>query len=135
MNQDSHKSFASLNVGLVYRVTRAYESSNPDPITLYVGEIFQVSERIDYWNDNPDWAWIWCTDQQGCSGWVAKSVITLSADGTTGTVQCAYIARELTVAVGDELVATQEESGWLWCTDQQGQSGWVPCANVALSES
>ena len=23
-----------------------------------------------------------------------------------------------------------QESGWIWCTDQAGQSGWVPAENV-----
>jgi len=34
------------------------------------------------------------------------------------------------VAVGDELVAHQEKSGWVWCTNHQGKSGWVPLDHI-----
>ncbi len=113
-----------------YRVIADYQAEFPDPISVSAGETFQVSEKVEFWNDNPDWVWIWCTDQRGKQGWVPKNVISFNSDGRTGTSLSAYSAREHTVAVGEELVAHQEESGWLWCTNGQGASGWVPLEYV-----
>ncbi len=111
-------------------VTKDYQSSNPDPIMIQAGEPFQVSEKTDLWDNNPAWLWVWCTDQRGKSAWVPKTIIHLDKDGQTGTTRYPYDATELTVATGDELTIEQEESGWLWCVDQQGKHGWVPVAHV-----
>ena len=112
-------------------VTKDYQSSNLDPIVVEAGEPFQVSEKTDFWDNNPDWLWVWCTDQRGKSAWVPKTIIHMEVDGKTGTTRAPYDATELTVAVGDELVVEQEESGWLWCLDQHGKYGWVPLAHVS----
>jgi hypothetical protein len=46
-----------------------------------------------------------------------------------------YEATELSVSVDEKLVVTgEEESGWVWCTNQTGQSGWVLWDNVRLEE-
>ena len=100
---------------------------------MRASEIIKISDKVDYWNGNPGWVWVWCTDARGKSGWVPKGVIDVHADGTTGIARYDYTATELTVAVGDELVAWREESGWLWCTNQQGKSGWVPADHVTVS--
>jgi hypothetical protein len=47
-------------------------------------------------------------------------------------VRSPYTAAELTVAVGDELVAQEQESGWIWCTHHRQQRGWVPLDYVTL---
>jgi hypothetical protein len=54
----------------------------------------------------------------------------MDADGQTGTTHAAYNAKELTVAAGQELTIEHEESGWLWCRDQQGKRGWVPISHM-----
>ena len=43
---------------------------------------------------------------------------------------CDYEATELSVSVGEELIMGKEESGWIWCTNQDGESGWVPAEHV-----
>ncbi|HLI06802.1 MAG TPA: hypothetical protein VKV40_09555 [Ktedonobacteraceae bacterium] len=48
----------------------SYQVQYLDPIPVQGGEIVTVSGKVDYWNDNPERAWVWCTDQQGRSGWV-----------------------------------------------------------------
>ncbi len=116
------------------RVVKDYQASSTDPITVEAGEIFMVSEKTDAWEDNPAWLWVWCTNQDGKSGWVPKSIVQLSADGRTGTTSVAYKAVELTVTAGQELVIEDEESGWFRCRDQQGGSGWVPVSHVAVLE-
>ena len=110
-----------------------HQASYPDPISVKAGERLTISEKVDYWNGNPDWVWIWCTDARGKSGWVAKRLIDVHADGTTGIVRYDYTATELTVAIGDELIVEREESGWLWCTNFRGKSGWVPADHVTES--
>ena len=113
-----------------FRALADYQAQYPDPISVSAGETFQVSEKADAWNGNPDWLWIWCTDPRGKQGWVPKTIITFNPDGKTGVARASYSATELTVAAGEELIAHQEESGWLWCTNQQGNSGWVPLEYV-----
>src|ERR1700737_1800209 len=103
----------------MYRVIVDYQASYPDPLSMRAGETLEISEKVDYWNGNPDWMWVWCTDQRGKSGWVPKGGIKFHANNTTGIARYEYAATELTVAVGDELVVEREESGWLWCTDHQ----------------
>ncbi|HEX6555708.1 MAG TPA: SH3 domain-containing protein [Ktedonobacteraceae bacterium] len=117
----------------ICRAIAGHQASYPDPISMEAGEIVDISEKVDEWNGNPNWVWIWCTDQRGKSGWVPKTWIDLNADGKTGTARYDYAATELTVAVGDELVVEGEGSGWLWCTNRQGKSGWVPADNVVES--
>ena len=114
-----------------HRVNADYKVSNTNPFSVTTGEVFQVSEKSDFWNNNPHWIWIWCTDQHGRSGWVPKNLIDFHADGMKGIARYSYAATELAVVVGDELIAEKEESGWIWCKNKQGESGWVPLENVA----
>jgi hypothetical protein len=114
----------------MYPVIANYQALYPDPLSMMAGESLQISERVDYWNANPNWMWLWCTDQRGKSGWVPKGAIDFHAGGTTGIARYDYIATELTVAVGDVLIGEREESGWLWCTDHLGKSGWVPADHI-----
>ncbi len=98
----------------ICRVIADHQALSPDPLSLRAGETLEISEKVDYWNGNPDWMWIWCTDQRGKSGWVPKDGIDFHANSTIGIARYDYAATELTVAVGDELVVEREESGWLW---------------------
>jgi hypothetical protein len=74
--------------------------------------------------------WLWCTNREGKSGWVP--VAYLERRGETAVARRDYDSEELAVETGDELIVTHEESGWLWCTNRQGASGWVPAEAVAL---
>jgi hypothetical protein len=111
-------------------VTKDYQAEYSDPIAVEAGETFVVSDRTGDWENNPEWIWVWCTDQREKSGWVPKKLIQVDADGQTGSTHAAYSAKELTVITGQELTIVQEESGWLWCYDQQGKHGWVPISHV-----
>lgn len=114
------------------RVIKDYQAEYLDPIAVGAGEVFAVSERISVWENNPAWIWIWCTDQREKSGWIPKNIIQMNADSQTGTVPIAYNAIELTVTADQELTIEQEESGWFWCSDQQGKHGWVPVSHVKV---
>ncbi len=113
------------------RVIIEYQTFYTDPISVNAGETITVSEKVDYWNGNPAWVWVWCTDRRGKSGWVPRNCIDFAADGTTGVALYNYTARELSVTIGEVLTIEGEESGWLWTTNQQGRSGWVPRDHVA----
>jgi uncharacterized protein YgiM (DUF1202 family) len=132
----SQESEASTNTDAIKQLRRCrviieYQTFYADPISVNAGETIKISEKVDYWNDNPDWVWVWCTDPRGKSGWVPRDYIEFGADGTTGVARYNYTARELSVTIGDVLTIEREGSGWLWCTNQQGRSGWVPEDHVA----
>jgi hypothetical protein len=114
------------------RVANDYQAEYADPIAVEAGEPFAVSERTSAWENNSAWIWLWCTDQRGKSGWVPRNIIQVNPDGQTGTTRAAYDARELTVTAGQELSIENEESGWFWCSDQQGMRGWVPISHVEV---
>ena len=112
------------------RVVKDYRAQFADPIAVEAGEAFAVSERAEPWENNPAWMWVWCTEKLGKSGWVPQRIIQMETDGRMGTTQAAYHARELTVTAGQQLRIEREESGWVWCCDQQGTCGWVPISHV-----
>jgi hypothetical protein len=93
---------------LGYEFLADHQAVYPDPISMDAGEIVDISEKVDYWNGNLNWVWMWCRDRRGKSGWVPKAWIDVNTDGKTGTARYNYAATELTVAVGDELVVEGE---------------------------
>lgn len=110
------------------RAIVAHRPSSADPIRLRQGEELAAMERE---GEVP--GWMWGTSRDGRSGWVP--VAYLERRGETAVARQDYDAVELAVDPGDELIVTREESGWLWCTDRRGASGWVPATAVALPPS
>ena len=82
-----------------------------------------------------EWAgWVWCTNRDGKSRWVPEAYVERTGD--TCVMLRDYEATELSVGVGEALVISgEEESGWIWCTNQAGQRGWVPGDNVRVEEA
>lgn len=116
------------------RVIQAYQSTNTDPILFEAGESVYISEKVDRWNNNPEWIWVWCTDQRGKSGWVPQHILRRRMDTSMGIALERYIATELSANEGEELLAEQELNGWLWCVKCMGQAGWIPLENIAWLE-
>lgn len=116
----------------VYWVRSDYQAQYPDPIHMQAGDEIEVSDKQDLWDKRPEWVWVWCTNRQGKSGWVPKGYF--AQHGTTGTALRDYAATELTVHAGEEVAVEQEESGWAWCTNSQGQSGWVPLTYIEAGD-
>ncbi len=112
------------------RLIKDYQAEYSDPIAVETAETFAMSEKASAWDDNPEWIWVWCTDQRGKSGWVPKNIIQMDAGGRIGRSHLAYNAIELTVSAGQQLTIELEESGWFWCRDQRGKRGWVPISHV-----
>ncbi|HZS79613.1 MAG TPA: SH3 domain-containing protein [Ktedonobacteraceae bacterium] len=112
----------------VYRIRSDYQTQYPYPITMRAGDQIEVSDKQDLWDNRPEWVWVWCTNRQGKSGWVPKEYI--AQHGDMGIALRDYAATELSVQAGEEVTVEQEESGWAWCTNRQGQSGWVPLTHI-----
>jgi hypothetical protein len=107
----------------ICRVTQEYQSPYTDPLIFLAGEEVVVGEKESEWD-----GWVWCTNKSGKSRWVPEAY--LEQKDETGVIRCDYEATELSVSVGEELVMGKEESDWIWCTNQSGQSGWVPADHV-----
>jgi uncharacterized protein YgiM (DUF1202 family) len=107
----------------ICRVIAEYQSPYSDPAVFSSGEELTIGEKESEWG-----GWAWCTNQDGKSRWVPETYTERKGD--VGVMRCDYEATELSVTVGEELVMGEEESDWIWCTNREGKSGWVPADNV-----
>ncbi len=114
------------NTSQTYCVTKAYKAVYPDPITMRADDMIEVSDKEDDWQG---WTWVWCTNQGGKSGWVPKGYVIQDKKGIW-RARYDYSAMELSVEVEERVEVSQQESGWVWCTNERGASGWVPVENV-----
>jgi hypothetical protein len=110
------------------RVIEAYQAPYPDPIQANTGD----EVAVDRSKETDITGWIWCTNREGKSGWVPKVYVEIK--GNQGRMLQDYNAIELTIHVGDVLKAHKEESNFYWVTNQAGEHGWVPIANVGVME-
>jgi hypothetical protein len=113
-------------------VIRDYQTEYPDPLSVQAGEPLIVSDKTDYWRDNPAWLWVWCTDPRGKSGWTPATFF--EARGQTAIARRDYAATELSATVGETLSIIDAYGGWFWCANQRGQHGWIPQDHVAPTE-
>ncbi len=96
-----------------------YEAVYTDPLRGLAGDVLQVG-RAD-----PDWpGWVWCTAVDGHTAWTPLSY--LDDFGETGHLRRDYDSTELTVSAGEMVTVYEEESGWCWIANADGQFGWVP---------
>jgi hypothetical protein len=74
--------------------------------------------------------WTWCKHAvTDCAGWVPD--VLLEPDDRGGaTLNRDYSAIELTVRVGEELLAMETLAGWTWCERAVGDAGWVPDSKI-----
>ena len=105
-----------------YCVLRDYTMVYPDALAVTAGESVLVGK------EDTQWPYVWCTNSAGKGGWIPQTYI--QRDGARGRVLRDFDSCELTVSVGEIVLATMEEGGWLWCRNDQGQSGWVPEENL-----
>jgi hypothetical protein len=107
----------------ICRVISEYQTPYSEPLVISAGEELVMDEKESEWS-----GWIWCTNQDGKSRWVPEKYVERRGDIAIALYD--YEATELSVSVGEELSMGKEESGWIWCTNQEGQSGWVPADHV-----
>jgi hypothetical protein len=105
------------------RVISEYTSPYTDPVAIHAGEELTIGAKETSWS-----GWVWCTNRDGQSRWVPEKYVKRSGDTCTALYN--YEATELSVSVGEELMMGEEESGWIWSTNREGQSGWVPADHV-----
>lgn len=101
----------------------------PDPVDVRAGETVTLGDEDQEWP-----GWIWCTDARGRSGWAPTRYIERGDDGS-GVMRRDYVARELALAAGDELLLHETLNGWYWATNAGGESGWVPASHVETAPS
>lgn len=106
------------------QVTSSYRKPYENPISVRAND--QVIP--DFSKESDIEGWVWCIAQDGRSGWTPRAWLVQTHGQWRVTRD--FNAVELTVEVGEVLVVSDEESGFYWETKQNGQSGWVPCANV-----
>lgn len=108
---------------LKYRAVRDYQAAYSNPLAIRAGESVQVTDRTSEWP-----GWLWCENREGTGGWVPENY--LQREGSRGEARRDYTAVELTVRAGEELLPAGEESGWAWCSNREGKSGWVPISHL-----
>jgi len=111
------------------RVIEEYQAPYPDPIQAKAGD--EVS--VDLIKATDIVGWVWCTNHTGKSGWVPGTYVKI--EGGRGRMLQDYNAIELTIHVGDILTVHKTESSFYWVTNQAGNQGWVPIANVEVMEA
>ena len=117
-----------ISPGTIAYVIKEHQASYPDPLVVKAGEVLTVGNNDTKWP-----AFVWCTNQDGISGWVPER--HLDRQGDHGIAQQDYSTAELTIKVGEQVVVDSKDSGWYWVTNQSDQSGWVPVENVAIHQS
>ena len=115
-----------VNAESLARVVADYQAPYADPIVVDAGDEITVDS-----NKKTDWVgWVWCTNRTGASGWVPETYI--ECHGDTGRMRYSYNAIEMTIHVGEILTLHKAESGFVWATNQAGQSGWVPSSHLEI---
>ncbi|MTD14648.1 hypothetical protein GIS00_11910 [Nakamurella sp. YIM 132087] len=104
----------------VAAVAADHEIPDWAPISVRVGDHVQVGDRDTTWP-----AFVFVTVATG-KGWVPERL--LDDQRPVARVLQDYDTRELPVSAGDRVVVTIDdaESGWCWCTNDDGRAGWVP---------
>lgn len=106
-------------------VVQDWQVVYPDPLTLSAGEEVTLGRRDTEWL-----GWIWCVNRAGQGGWVPEQYVEIRDDRCVA--RQAYTAAELAVKAGESVMIGQRINDWAWCTNANGESGWVPERILAL---
>ncbi|MFW9773963.1 MAG: SH3 domain-containing protein [Candidatus Thorarchaeota archaeon] len=109
------------------KVISNYKSPFPNPLIIKKGDKLQIIEKESEWS-----GWIWCISEKGAEGWVPINYLDIQGNSAQSLRD--YDATELTVAVGEELLIEDQESGWIWASNKAGKKGWVPLDNVKITD-
>ncbi len=88
----------------------------------------RVGERDTEWPE-----FVFVTAAHG-SGWVPARHL-LSVSSGLAEVVMPYDTTELPTEAGQvlDVLAEDPQSGWIWCRDSNGRTGWVPLKSLDLS--
>jgi hypothetical protein len=106
-------------VGRISQVRSVYAAAHKDPIVFEAGDVITISGRDAEWPE-----FIWCTNADGKGGWVPDTAF--ERHGGIGIASRSYNGLELGVNPGETVTIDEEFGGWSRCTNEQGESGWVP---------
>jgi len=106
-------------------VIKNHKSEFHLPLIAEKGEIVEGQERETEWE-----GWLWCRNSSGVHGWVPKTHLESMSESGQFQFLNDYTARELTVSKGQEVIALNEESGWVWARTTLGEEGWIPMENL-----
>jgi hypothetical protein len=109
-------------------VVKPYQTPFSDPLIAQKGERLSFERRESKWE-----GWIWCTSISGRSGWVPESWVQIQ--DSFCILKRDYAAVELSVGIGETITAELSESGWVWASREDGESGWVPLSHLAPDPS
>ncbi len=113
-------------------ITRAYTTQYADPIRCKPGEVLTLTGRVDAWEGNADWVWLWAIAPDGREGWLPADVVEAPGPMHVGAARAHrdYDARELTVLVGEKVELLETAGGWHLCRAADGRTGWVPVSHT-----
>jgi len=105
-------------------VIESWTAANSDPIRASAGDPVELNGRQDIWDG---YIWLWAKNQDGKEGWIPDCIVSKGAQKTATET---YSAMELTCQKGQYLTVEKRLHGWIWCSEQSGQKGWVPERNL-----
>lgn len=103
-----------------------WTATYPDPIQVSAGDILELSGREDLWDG---YRWLWAKNTQGKEGWIPDAIVSKT---TPASATETYSALEISSQKGQTLIGHRTLHGWVLCSDQAGQIGWVPERNLKI---
>ncbi len=96
-----------------------YEEKDSNPIHLNAGDEVTVGIMDRAWP-----GWIWATNNNGKAGYVPEEILEPLGEGRYAAME-SYDPTVLTVKRGDVIESLRQVHGWHWCSNANGQQGWV----------
>lgn len=117
-----------------YIVVKNWITDYPNPLILKLGQNAKVDNSIT--ENNPNWqGWTWCISDKN-AGWTPVQILNItesvSKQYSDALVLEDYSAQELNIEIGDTVLGERKLNGWLWCTKDNSNFGWVPLENIEI---
>lgn len=109
----------------ILKVTKDHKTEFHVPLIAVKGEIVQGEKRETEYE-----GWLWCQNKDGLNAWVPETHLEKTSDSGQYKFLKDYNSKELNVEEGQEVIALEEDSGWIWVRTTLGEEGWIPLENV-----
>jgi len=111
-----------------YKIKEDFITDVIEPISLSVGDIVKLGEEAkqEKWK-----GWIFATKDTD-EGYVPMQIIEVLEDKNYGKIKENYIAKEINVEMGEEVVKIRSLNGWSWVKKvnkekmDNEEEGWIP---------